>query len=357
MEIYRGKKKTTYRERIFFPNGTSETKSFDRISDAKTWKREHLRQIQLQQALGIKFFKSKKTFGEVCAEWFESVVLPNRAYKTIRDYSSIRNNHLTERFSSLLINDLTRAEIEQFQNNLLKSGLMPKTVTKIMGVLKSIFNYACKMEYLVRSPAFGLTTIRSKQGRIEFLTETEVRQLLNHCRFSEIYPIVLIALNSGMRIGEILGMHWDQLYWDNGSIEVCRTMDREGVKMTTKTGLVRSVPMNDTIQVELKKLFMKQSNPNFVFVRPNGLPYNSDHFCQRYFKPLLKSANIRSIRFHDLRHTFASHFIMKGGSIFNLQKILGHTSINMTMKYAHLSNDYLKSAVQIIQFGAMPASS
>ncbi len=100
--------------------------------------------------------------------------------------------------------------------------------------------------------------------------------------------------------------------------------------------------------LELRKL---QRDPKFVFVDPNGDPYSPDHFNQRHFKGACERAGVRELRFYDIRHTFASHFMMKGGNLFELQKLLGHANIEETMIYAHLSPEHLEKASQIVNFG------
>ena len=94
-----------------------------------------------------------------------------------------------------------------------------------------------------------------------------------------------------------------------------------------------------------------QSNPRFVFTDFDGQPYNPDHFSQRHFLKAQKRAGIaRKISFHVLRHTYASLYMMNGGNVYDLQKILGHTKVDMTMKYAHLSPQHLRKAVETVRF-------
>ena len=94
-----------------------------------------------------------------------------------------------------------------------------------------------------------------------------------------------------------------------------------------------------------------QSNPRFVFTDFDGQPYNPDHFSQRHFLKAQKRAGIaRKISFHVLRHTYASLYMMNGGNVYDLPKILGHTKVDMTMKYAHLSPQHLRKAVETVRF-------
>lgn len=109
--------------------------------------------------------------------------------------------------------------------------------------------------------------------------------------------------------------------------------------------------MNQTLKKLFSDLFRRQKSPVWVFTKENGEHFDVNHVSQREYKKALIKANIApSFRFHDLRHTYASHFVMKGGDVFTLQKILGHSKIEMTQRYSHLSQEYLNSAVKIIDF-------
>lgn len=137
---------------------------------------------------------------------------------------------------------------------------------------------------------------------------------------------------------------------ESGTLTISRTLTRDGLKNTTKSHKARHIPMNAMVKDIMNKRF-KSKISNYVFHTPSGEPIPYDHFTQRYFKQAQNRAGLsRHIRFHDLRHTYASHFVMNGGDIFVLQKLLGHSDLNITMIYAHLSEKFLKSASEIINF-------
>lgn len=230
--------------------------------------------------------------------------------------------------------------------------LSPKTINKIVGVLKTVLNYACRQDYLIVNPTVGIAAIRVTQKRLSYLSEAEVAQVLNMARFQDYYPIIVTALNTGMRIGEILGLCWDSVQWESETLEISRSLSRTTLNERTKTHTIRHIPMNSAMKELLIHLRKTQRNPKFVFVDEHGGPFRPDHFCQRIFHPLLEKAGVKKIRFHDLRHTFASLFMMKGGNIYDLQKILGHSSVTMTQVYAHLSPQHLQKAIQIVNFQA-----
>jgi site-specific recombinase XerD len=108
--------------------------------------------------------------------------------------------------------------------------------------------------------------------------------------------------------------------------------------------------MNPEVRDVLDKVWRTQTDPKYVFVAANGRPFNPDHFSKRHLRKALTKAGVREITFHVLRHTYASNFVMNGGSIYDLQKILGHTKVEMTMIYAHHSPEHLKGAIETVRF-------
>jgi len=153
-----------------------------------------------------------------------------------------------------------------------------------------------------------------------------------------------------MRRGELAGLKWDRVSFQRKQIEVTRSASRYGLQERTKTGRKRIIPMNDIVQSLLWPIWQKQKG-EFVFCKEDGSAIDAHHIYRDFHIAQKRAGFTKTIRFHDLRHTFASHFMMKGGNLYDLQKILGHTTIKMTERYAHLSPAHLENAMQIISFG------
>jgi integrase len=111
--------------------------------------------------------------------------------------------------------------------------------------------------------------------------------------------------------------------------------------------------MNQIVKITLLNLMSQQLNPKFVFSETDGAPIDVNHVYRRFHQAPINAGISNVIRFHDLRHSFASQFVMANGNIFDLQKILGHTKIDMTMRYSHYSPEHLQKAIKIISFGMM----
>jgi integrase len=195
--------------------------------------------------------------------------------------------------------------------------------------------------------------LKENNKRLRFLMEDEIQKLLGECPIY-LKRIVICALNTGMRRSEILNLKWDQIR--NGFIYL----------RITKTNESREVPINDDLAILFKEIRKeKQFESNYVFTyrkgedkligkepvrkRKNLAPApKALKNIKRAFNATVKKAGIDDFRFHDLRHTFSSHFIMRGGSLKELQEILGHKTMSMTLRYSHLSKEHKKKAVNLI---------
>ncbi len=155
-----------------------------------------------------------------------------------------------------------------------------------------------------------------------------------------------------MRKGELAGLCWDRVDFKENTITVSRTRDRFELKERTKTNHIRTIPTNDLSRSILLNLHEENvMGSDFVFLDKKGEPIEPHHIC-RPMTALQKQAGIKTrLRFHDLRHTFASQYIKNGRSIYDLQKLLGHSTVVMTENYAHHSKDYMQNAIIGFQLG------
>jgi integrase len=238
-----------------------------------------------------------------------------------------------------------------FINHLKKNGHNAKGTNTIVGVLKSIMIESRKTGHILVNPLEFLSKIKPDPQLEVYWTMAEINQFLLANNFNYLYPLYLLAVNTGMRKGELAGLCWDRVDFHLNQITVSRTRDRYELKETTKTSLKRIIPMNAVVRNMLLGLMKKQMNPKFVFTEPDGGPVEVHHVYRRFHQAQKRAGLNYLIRFHDLRHTFASQFVMHNGNIFDLQKILGHTKIDMTMRYSHYSPDHLQKAMNVVSFG------
>jgi integrase len=352
METIKLKSGTRFREKIYLENGQTLTKTFLRKTDARLWKNEMLSNRSKGIPLLPKESSIDLSYATHFDEWIRISVVPRGSEKTLADYKSVGRIHLLPLFGSKMLSQIRSNDGEELVRTLKAKGLANKTSNKIITLFKQTLLFACRQGYLEKNPVMNLRGLKVDQKKMSFLSDLQVLQLLRSNSRESFYPILITAVNTGMRIGELCGLCWDRVNFDTNQIEVTRTRVRGKLKETTKTHLVRYLPMNPEVRSCLKGLWKAQKGPQFVFTNECGQPLNPDHFSQRVFAAALKKAGLDKIRFHDLRHTFASQFMMKSGNIYDLQKLLGHTKVEMTMKYAHLTNDHMQKAGNTVRFSA-----
>ena len=214
-----------------------------------------------------------------------------------------------------------------------KKKIAPATVNRELACLKCIFNKAIEWGKIEDNPVRKVKLFKEDNCIVRHLEKEEIGRLINAC-CDHLKPIVILALNTGMRKGEILGLKWKNIDIQNNIIYL----------IETKNGKMREVPIND---VAKHCLISVRKNPisSYVFCKKNGSPYSK---VNRAFFTALKKAGIINFRFHDLRHTYASQLVMLGIDIRTVQELMGHRSIEMTLRYAHLSPSHKKHAVDVL---------
>lgn len=190
------------------------------------------------------------------------------------------------------------------------------------------------------NPAKGVKLLKEKPKIPRHLTGEEVYSLLEGCP-PRIYALVVTAVNSGMRRGELLNLVWTDMDLKKRIITV-----RNKENWHTKNYESRTIPINDFLFEVLSKHPHHIRSP-YVFCNPDGSPFNNTWLN---FEAALKKAGIEHLPFHCLRHTFASHLVMSGVDLATVQKLLGHKNIKTTMRYSHLTPDHVRGAVEKLDF-------
>lgn len=255
---------------------------------------------------------------------------------------SARNIAYTVKFLVLTFNEkpldsFKLADVEKLQNDAISRGLSVRTANSFVNITLTMLNKACEWELIDEQVIKAVKKCKKLKGenkRLRYLNMEESKRLISFCD-SHIKPIVITALNTGMRRGEILGLTWDRIDFENGVI----LLDK------TKNGERREIPINNTLRKTLSGI-VRNIKTDYVFYNPLTLKKYGD--LKKSWHTALRKAHILDFHFHDLRHTFASWLVMKGVDLFTVQKLLGHKSITMTLRYAHLAKGHLKEAVNVL---------
>jgi integrase len=295
---------------------------------------------------------ASKTLLEFSQEWFTTKV-SGKSPKTASAYQAQLVHHILPVIGEIKLKDLRISHGHQVLAKLRSKGKAPKGINIALGVLKAILNDADRWEVLNVSPFRNLTLEKVPPRTAKFWMPEDVVKFLTANRHEDLYELWVVALNTGMRRGELAGLKWDKVDFKNKLILVARVRDRSGLRETTKTSSsFRYVPMNAAAEDALKVLSLEKRHEEFVFAYRAGDVVDPQHLSERCFRKAMIRAGVPIIRFHDLRGTFASNVCMApNGDLFGLSKILGHSNEDMTVKrYAHLHNNFLKQVAGSVNF-------
>jgi len=271
----------------------------------------------------------KIKFGKVTELYLENYSKPNKK-SSRRDVTSI--NNLKPFFAGKYLHEITPLDMEKYKRG--RQGQVSNaTVNREVACLKHIFTKAIEWGIVKKNPGKKVKLLRERNTRLRYLEEREIRRLHDACA-EHLKPIVVVALNTGMRKEEILSLKWKDVDFRSRTISI----------LDTKNGESRELPMNDIVYRVLLDIGKKADSP-WVFCKKNGERYGN---VRKAFEGARKRAGIVDFRFHDLRHTFASHLVMAGVDLRTVQELLGHKSFEMTLRYAHLSPDHKKRALDIL---------
>jgi len=273
-------------------------------------------------------------FRDFSDRYLEKYALTNkRSWKTDRSYIKSMLPVLGDRF----LDEITSEEIEEFKTfRLARDKVEKSTVNRCLAIMRKLFNLAADWGYIQRDqiPRFKLFP----EGNIlkeRILSEAEEGRLLGAAAL-HLRSILVVALNTGCRLGEILNLQWDQVDLKARTIRVERT----------KNDKIRIIPVNSALDEELARLSSSRNGSGYVFFNPETQkPYTS---IKTAFKAACRRALISGLRLHDMRHTFATRLIASGVDLITVKDLLGHGSVRITEKYAHSNQDQKRKAVAVL---------
>ena len=281
------------------------------------------------------------TFGQFADKWLEDYVEIKCRPTTYSDYRTGINKHLKPYFGkNIPLTAISPDLVQGFVSMKVKEGrLSAKTIIGILVPFKEMLKHAVRWGYLRSNPAMYVERPRVEHKEMDFFTPREIGRFLDNVK-AEHYTFFLLAVTTGMRIGEICGLKWTDINWLTNQIHVQRTFHSNKTFGAPKTrASVRRINMTPSLISTLKRHQLK-SMPNefeLVFCNKSGNPVNRQNLVAREFKPALKRAGLKDIRFHDLRHTYASLLIHQGENIKYIQSQIGHASAQITWDtYGHL---------------------
>lgn len=326
---------------------------FKTKNEATAWKRRVLSQKDKAKILGeTSVIKDRLKFRDYAKKFLATKIKGLRSDSTYINYRSALDHHILPVVGDLFLDEIRPLHADIIVQELSRKGHNEGGTNKIIQILKTVIIGAEKDEVLSKNPLRFFSKLKLKQRPPQYLNKNEINQFLSRNIDHELYHLFVVALNTGMRRGELAALRWSNILFDLNQIEVANTRDRYGLKETTKTGRVRFVPMNQITKATLMAMFKKRRG-DYLFEDEFGNPLDFHHIYRDTEKALKKAGIFKKIRFHDLRHSYASNFMMNGGNLNDLREILGHTKIEMTLIYAHVAQEHLAKASNIVSFGVL----
>ena len=326
---------------VVYPDDTRARRRFRRQRDAQIWWAAQRKAIEDGSWEAVAK-PNRISLGDAIAQYREHSKAHHRSFSTYVENGLTVLEHALG--SGTLLKDVTTANIEQMKLQRLDNDKVAKaTVDKNVAVAKSFFNW-CMIQGLTNAnPVKKVKLFHEDNERVRFLDpDAEYPKLLVEARNGPWYlePIIVLDVNTGLRRRNILDLRWDQVDFKRRLIRI---------ESRTKNGRPHNLPLNDTAFQKLKELHQKTAAYPYVFVHLEG-QFEGQPITdiKNAFNGAVDRAKIRNFRFHDLRHTFCSWLAISGVPLTAIQKLAGHASIKMTLRYAHLSPRYLANEVNAL---------
>ena len=312
------------------------------------------------------FAKSGKyTVGTWMDEWFENVAKIKVRPSSHQTYKGYIDNHIKPNIGNIPLEKLTTMDLQKFYRKLLTKGrverieskeqpkgLSAKTVRNINQVISSAMDLAVAQKIILINPTNACELPKVEHQEMQTIPAEQLQAFLQEAKSTGVYEMYYIELATGLRRGELLGLKWSDIDWKNGIIKVRRQVARvngEIVEAPLKTkNSYRAVTISPQAIEVLKqqKAKTKELKEPYIFPSPNGGPISPDS-VNNMLKRVLERAGIPKVRFHDLRHTFATIALQNGVDIKTVSGMLGHFSAGFTLDtYAHVTTSAQKEAAQ-----------
>lgn len=319
---------------------------FETKSKAKLWMDTQKVLFNQKPDLLEKKKAIKTTFDDLL-RYFESNHLPTIKKGTSTRYLLDIKQRIEPYFRHMKLDEIDSTLIERFRLELMVGRLRPKSVNNCTDLLRLILNRGVKWRILKVSP-YDLKPLKIPENPYEWWEQEEdIQQFLSYAKQTRYYALYKMALETGVRLGELIGLNKNDVDLTNRRITIHQQwLDKEKCLGPTKGNNIRSIPINRELAIQLAKSIEESPHSTAVFVTRTGKRVLARKVSGDHFQRLIKKAGIPRITFHGMRHTFASHYMINGGTIWDLKQTLGHADVRTTQDtYAHHSPQYLDPSI------------
>ena len=334
-----------YRGSYFAPDGKRRYVFAKKRSDAE----RALRQAMTDAERGLVFEPGTVTVEGYLDRWLADSVKGTVRRSTFVQYESVVNRHIAPALGRLKLKSLTPAHVRALYRNKLDSGLAPRTVQYILVTLHKALKQAVMDGLIPRNVTEAVKAPQAHKKEVRPLDTTQIKALLSAARGGRLQALYVLAIHTGLRRSEILGLKWTDVDLETGILSVQRSLDTDGTFNPPKRNKSRrTVKLTGRAAEALKGHRARQNEErlrlgslwedhDLVFPNRVGKPMNADNLYHREFKPLLKKVGLSGFTFHSLRHTSATLLLSKNVNPKIVQEMLGHATISQTMDtYSHV---------------------
>lgn len=318
-----------YQAIVFWQQKRVATRTFKKQGDAKDW-----HDTQVQRLKGDPEALERDSFRfEQLIDLYRTRHLRNRSQNTQDRYNLEINERLLPYFSGWQMTKITVERIEDLRNEQVDAGARPRSVNMTLEVLRAIINKGIKWGYLKTNPVSQVDFLDVVTEERDWLkTVDEINRVMAEAQRSVYYPMMLLGLEAGLRVGEVLGLSPEDFDFEARMIRVERQwLDRVQDYGPPKHKLIRYVPMSKSIAQVLQPLMTESP---FVFRAPGGKPPRQSSVYDGV-SAITERAIGRKLGLHALRHTFGSWYMKRFDDMWTLSRLMGHSSITTTRKYCH----------------------
>jgi integrase len=330
--------------------GWTEKKAAEILAELKVNKRtgDGPRTLAEKRKKEVKILVGENTFPQTFAEIFDKYIkqsLQDKSQKSCNTEVGYFKKWIAPYIGDKLINKISVDSLEQIKKIMNDKERTPRTICYVLAIIRQTFNYAIDRDlYSGNNPVARVKKPTGDNRRMRFLTKKEANALLEQLKKSseQVHDMALLSLHCGLRAGEIFKLTRSDVNFEHGIISI----------RDTKSGRNRNAIMTPNVKKMLEKNKQDSRSNGFVFrASTGGLIKSVSNSFDRAVKSLGFNKGINDARqkvvFHTLRHTYASWLVMSGVDLYTVQKLMGHSTIAMTERYAHLAPDHLKRAVEM----------
>jgi len=348
-----------WRAQVYQDTGRRISRDFKTKPEAQSW----LRQMQGELEQGFDYQGSKTLLKDYLHDWLDTARIALRP-KTADSYKRTMQKHIVPQLGEIPMKDLKPIHVEKFYVRLVEAGVGVRTIRLVHTILHRALERAVFQMLLIRNPSAHATLPQYRHGEMKVLDEIQVNQFLVTAIDSPYVALYHLAVKTGMRQGEILGLKWSDLQWGSGRLYVQRQLqDVRGMgsffqEPKTRSGR-RTIQLGArTLQAlmehhefqQTQKVFASQrwQDNELIFPSKLGTPLSPSNL-RLDFNRVLERAGVPKIRFHDLRHTAASLMLNNGIPVIVVSRILGHSKPSITLDiYGHLYNEMQEEAARLM---------